>query len=185
MKKFLEAFINAKHKVLGQHLRPFCLAHLLYFAAAESPVLKMLWGEKANLARQDIELAVWICSRTPEQIFSANVKAGIFQRARMRIGSLKKAQREFLSYLKDYATLPAMWEGENGDSAPLGAPWILTRATFLLKETSLTEGEIWAMPLGKLFWYTASLCELMGGAKIMSEEEEKIIDELRKSENGK
>lgn len=185
MDKFLEAFINTKHRVLGQNLRPFCLAHLLYFIATDSPVLKMIFGEKVELSRRDIELAIWICSRTPEQIFSADVNAGFFRRMRMRIGNFKKAQIAFLAYLKDYATLPIMWEDEKESGMSLGSPWILTRATFLLKETNLTESQIWGMPFGKLFWYTASLCELMGGAKVMSDEEERAIDELRKVENGK
>lgn len=79
--------------------------------------------------------------------------------------------------------MPQTWE-EEGEATKLGSPWIIARLLFLMKNTNFTEREILEMPLGKVFWYSASLGELLGGAKIMSEEEKSAIEESERLKNG-
>jgi len=77
-----------------------------------------------------------------------------------------------------------MWDNSESGTR-LNAPWILSRATFLLSKINLSLSEIWDMPLGELLWYCAAFAEQDGGAQILSDDEKKMISEAEKLKNGK
>ena len=62
MEDFYEAFINCSHTALGKQLKAFCLQHCLYLEALNSPIMRLVNGEEAEISRQDLEVAIIICS---------------------------------------------------------------------------------------------------------------------------
>jgi hypothetical protein len=177
MKDFYEAFINCPHKVLGKILKPFSLTHCLFLEAIESPFMKVINGDEAHISRKDLELAVLICSsENPLREISKAYSLGNFP---MKFHSFKRGCRRFLGYLTDFVTVPELWSKTEQENA-LNAPWILSKATLLLTKTNITRREIWNMPLGELFWYSACIAEHAGVAEIQSEADKLGIEEALK-----
>ncbi len=183
MDSFYEAFINTSHKVLGENLKPFSLLHYLHLEAIDSPLIKLINGDTVDLTKKDLELACIVCASSSENIVERITSINFCKKISFKFYSFRKAQLKFLAYLKDYVSMPQTWE-EEGEATKLGSPWIIARLLFLMKNTNFTEREILEMPLGKVFWYSASLGELLGGAKIMSEEEKSAIEESERLKNG-
>ena len=177
MENFYEAFINCEHTALGRHLKPFSLKHCLYLEAIGSPVMKLINGDEAEIARQDLEVAVIVCSS--DDVINELKRPHWL----MNLYSFKRGLTAFLSYLTDFVAVPELWDKSDSETT-LNAPWILSRATLLLSKTNLTLGEIWDMPLGELLWYCASFAEQEGLGQIQSEEEKKMILEAERIKNG-
>ena len=176
MENFYEAFINCQHRVLGRCLKPFCLTHCLYLEAIGSPVMDIVNGNEVRLSRNDLELAVIICS-ADGNILEELLKANSLRNFTMRLYGFKRACTAFLSYLTDFLALPELWDSTEGQM-PLNAPWILSKATLLLSKTSLGRKEIWNMPLGELLWYCATFAEQEGVGQIQSDDEKRMIAEV-------
>ena len=185
MKDFYEAFINLSHKVLGKRLKPFSLTHCLYLEAIDSPFMKVINGDEAQITRKDLELAVMIClSAEPLKEIS---RAYSLKNIPMKFHSFKRGCTQFLSYLTDFVTLPELWDKTEGNHA-LNAPWILSKATLLLTKTNMSLSEIWNLPLGELLWYSACIAEHSGVAEIQSESDKAAIEEalkVQKNEHSK
>ena len=172
MESFYEAFLNCKHTALGRRLKPFSLKHCLYLEAIGSPVMKLINGEEAEITRQDLEVAIVVCSADDiiEELKSPNWL--------MKLHSFKRGLTAFISYLTDFVAVPELWDRTDSETT-LNAPWILSRAMLLLSKTSITLKEVWNMPLGELLWYCASFAEQEGVAQIQSDEERRIIEEVQ------
>lgn len=178
MQDFYEAFINCSHKVLGKHLKPFSLTHCLYLEAIDSPFMKVINGEQAEITRRDLDLAVLVCS-SKDDILQNLSRAYYPHNWTMKLYSFKRNCTAFLGYLSDFLTVPDMWDSSDSKSS-INSPWILSKATILMLNTNLTRNEIWNMPIGELLWYIASMAELEGVAQIQSDEEKRMIDEAIK-----
>ncbi len=182
MDSFYEAFINTTHKVLGRKLKPFCLRQCLFLEAIDSPVMKIIAGEQIAIKREDLELAVLICS-SDSDVLDTLYKANTLATFAMRFHSFKRGTTKFLSYLTDFLAFPDMWDRTEHKST-INAPWILSKATLLLTKTTLNLEQIWTLPLGELMWYIASFGEQEGVAQILSDEENNAIKEAERLKNG-
>lgn len=172
MENFYEAFINCEHTALGRHLKSFSLKHCLYLEAIGSPVMKLINGDEAEISRQDLEVAVIICSA--DDI----LKSLKYPHFGMKFHSYRRGLTAFLSYLTDFVAVPELWDKSDSETT-LNAPWILSRAMLLLSKTSLRLDEVWNIPLGELLWYCAVFAEQEGVAQIQSDEERRIIEEVQ------
>ena len=172
MESFYEAFINCNHTALGRRLKPFCLKHCLYLEAIGSPVMKLINGDETEIARQDLEVAVIVCSSGD---VINELKRSYWL---MRFHSFKRGLTAFISYLTDFVAVPELWDRTDSETM-LNAPWILSKAMLLLSKTSITLNEVWNMPLGELLWYCATFAEQEGVAQIQSDEERRIIEEVQ------
>lgn len=172
MEDFYEAFINCSHTALGKRLKPFCLKHCLYLEAVNSPIMRLVNGEEAEISRQDLEVAVIICSAG--DILKSLKRPNLG----MKFHSYRRGLTAFLSYLTDFVAVPELWDKSDSETT-LNAPWILSRAMLLLSKTSLTLNEVWNMPLGELLWYCAVFAEQEGVAQIQSDTEKRIIEKIK------
>ena len=172
MESFYEAFINCNHTALGRRLKPFCLKHCLYLEAIGSPVMKLINGDETEIARQDLEVAVIVCS-SDDVINELKRPHGL-----MKLYSFKRGLTAFLSYLTDFVAVPEIWDRTDSETT-LNAPWILSKTMLLLPKTSITLSEVWNMPLGELLWYCATFAEQEGVAQIQSDTEKRIIEEIK------
>jgi hypothetical protein len=181
---FLESFINREHVVLGRKLHPFCLYDVLKLYLANSPFLGSESAETISVRREDLVLAVIICS-TPFDSFveATRVSFGLkriareFWLRRCRKMPLQLEVDKFLAYMRDFYAPPVMWTDRDSVSK-IGAPWPLACAVNLLRNTNLPKTEIWTMPLGEAIWYSAAVNEQIGPAQIVSSDEVEAIREL-------
>lgn len=87
----------------------------------------------------------------------------------------------FKEYIEAYSTQPKIWKKEDDDKKiemrKAKIPDQLLLATLLIKNTTLTEEEVWSMPLGKASWYVTALAFLEGAdIDTISTEDEKKMD---------
>ncbi len=186
--QFAEAFINTEHRVLGRKLKPFCLRHCLYLEAIGSPFMGVINGEGVPIKREDLELAVLICSSDSDDVIKSMAKGNTISTLSMRFRRFKPNCTKFASYLADYISLPKTWEksSKNSKSPKINAPWILSKVMFFITKTSLTLKEAWELPLGELMWYLATFAEQEGGLDFVSEKEQDLINLVKeKQKNGK
>lgn len=172
----VERKINGILDALGRRLKPFCLKHCLYLEAIGSPVMKLVNGDEVEISRNDLELAVAICSAKGDII-----KALERSHIAMKFHSYKRGLTAFLGYLTDFVAVPDVW-GSTDSNATINAPWIVAKAMLLLSKTSMTLSDVWNMPLGELLWYCTVFAEQEGVVQIQSDEEKQIIAEVQ---NGK
>ena len=134
--------------------------------------MKLINGDEAEIARQDLEVAVIVCS-SDDVINELKCPHWL-----MTLYSFKRGLTAFLSYLTDFVAVPEIWDRTDSETT-LNAPWILSKAMLLLSKTSITLDEVWNMPLGELLWYCATFAEQEGVAQIQSDEERRIIEEVQ------
>lgn len=189
--RFRESWFNREHVVLGRQLHPFCLYDALILSEFQSPFIVEQSKDKPSVyTLEDLQTAVLVCSSSPEVFLGAKLIRFRWDVLRMwwfgvrsrRICSSLEAFRHqgklFGAYLRDYSSPPEFWEEEDSDISRL--PWILSNAVHLLRTTNMTREEIWSMPLGQVFWYSATIAIQTGTTKaeIMTPEEEAAMKEL-------
>lgn len=96
MESFYEAFLICEHTALGRRLKPFSLKHCLYLEAIGSPVMKLINGEEAEITRQDLEVAIVVCS--VDDVIE-ELKRPYWL---MKLHSFKRGLAAFISYLTDF-----------------------------------------------------------------------------------
>lgn len=95
-----------------------------------------------------------------------------------------EALSKFAEYIKLYCEMPKVWnsdtQSDNKEIRKEKIPASLQVASFLLKNTTLSEQEIWRMPIGKCYWYVISIGMLEGSKveTISTEDEDKMDSEL-------
>lgn len=167
---FYESRIHRGHKVLGFRLRPLCLLDLVALEAIGSPFAA---GGRVPTGA-DLATAVRLLSRPHRDDLSIDadaLKPSRLLRMRLRLADVTIELRKFNAYLDDHFTPVATWRerGEGGRGNPLGSPWIQTLATFVSRETSMTQREIWTGPIGHVLWLAASVEEQMSDARVSSD----------------
>jgi hypothetical protein len=90
----------------------------------------------------------------------------------------------FKEYIEAYSTQPKVWKKDDEEKKiemrKQKIPDQLLLAALLIKNTTLTEEEVWTMPIGKASWYVTALAYLEGADidTISTEDEKKMEREV-------
>lgn len=172
---FLASILVVPPVVLGVSLRPFCCGHAVLLEAIESPFLR-----GGNVDREDLIIAVWICSRSFEdgrtqltgdrgkllkecEAWGATVGAWDFD----------ASNAAFQNYLAAHLKAPEKWKSKA--SRGCRAPWPLTVAAGIMMHLRIGESEAWNMPMQMALWYFAAIAEANGDESLITEEERRRI----------
>lgn len=156
-------------EVGGVLLRPFCLRHLITLQSINHPFVT----ENAVPEPDDVVLALRICS-SDLGIAAIETKATWSEKwlnGKMIASPLLMAKviAEFVRYTELYSTNPKVWEKEQDkgsiDVRKEKIPDILMLVSILISKTTLTENEVWTMPIGKVSWYATAVA-VMEGANV-------------------
>ena len=150
--RFVEAFQNRQHIVLGQSLLPFSLWHKFQLEVADSP---LMLGE--SIAFDDLWLAVLVCqTKFPEIASIPQTRWARYRRVWLSTAyRLKKEVAAFDAYCADFASPPRILT-KTGDSG--ATPEIddsLREAAFYRKMTGCPRNEPWDLPMGEVLWMNA------------------------------
>lgn len=184
---YLESVIHKKHYIYDRELHPFCLNDVIFLEAIQSPLL-----ERENQATpRDLALAVLICSTDVNQVQNEinaflNGKKSIRKALKLIFKAetepFEQAAKTFKTYIDDHFMPPDLWrENDNGKS--ITAPWVLVHAAIVMKGTGggISKEEVFKMPLGELFWWSAAISELGGsGVSIMTESDRAAIETAKR-----
>lgn len=174
--RFLQAWVESKHRVLGYDLAPFCLNHLLALHAAESPFV--LGGIPEF---EDLLLFLKVCSNSARELAPADRQ--IKRELRKTPLELERAIVGALEYLASASHRPQFAEqAESDPEAPgehsggtgrlLTAPAALARIAFMHVHSNLSHTEIMTMKLDQLADLEAAIAEQKGGDVRFRNEEE-------------
>ena len=168
--RFFEAWITRTWRVCGRKLQPLCLGHLVNLAAVSSPLLPYAEiDESTPVTVGDLLVAVRICSEGFP--FRCQLKPRLIDvfwkwlLARSPKLFLHHA-RLFAAYRHDHCSSPEFWidtEAQNS-SRSISAPIALSKAAFLISNSSLAEERVWSMPLGRVDFLIAAIEERKTGS---------------------
>lgn len=167
--RFVEAFANVDHDVLGRRLDPYCLWHQFNLEVAQS---KVLLGEP--LTPFDLWVAVKICTTpwSPGQRVPS-LKAPGRLRFVWEVGrfNFPAEVAKFQAYFDDYNSPPKLWpQNHKQVDGVVAAPdrdfdENLELAVHLVKDGAFTWQQVWTLPIGVLQWVSTGLSKF-SGAKI-------------------
>jgi hypothetical protein len=179
--RYLEAVVNKQHVILGRKLHPYCLYDMLILTIAENPLVT----RSRAIGLPDLRQAVIVCSTPYQRFLEARSPIGKVPLTWWRFVSRNPKTDEelakFIAYLEDFSARPTFWEDDGGGGpGGLRAPWILKMAAFIECYSNMREEEVMTAPLGKMFWKSAALAELLGMSKseLQTEEEEAAMKEM-------
>jgi hypothetical protein len=156
------------HRVLGKKLHPLCLLDILALESIGSPIFAGQPVTPYDLAR-----AVKLLSRKHRDL-SVDASFTIpstLDLLRLRFCSFEDELQKFNDFAADYLTSAEMRRDTSGSKTePLGSHWIQTLAAFLLRETNLTQREIWLDPIGQILLTSYAVEEQVSQSRIMTEE---------------
>lgn len=167
--KFLEAFINREHKVLGRTLHPFCLRDRLLLEIDDNAFAV---GGTPDAA--DLISAVRICS-TPfeKKVTTWSMVRDVLWgwRAKFKY-NLDVEMEKFATYVLDYDSRPTFWDAEDSSDSTVKAPWAYSLACYIEAFSNMTEEQIMTAPIGLMFWKSAVIAEKLGHTKAELESDE-------------
>lgn len=176
---FLAALYPGEFRVCGYRLRPYCAGHLAALCVYGSPFATS--GTETGAA--ELLQALRICETAGFPLPSATqlrprffdrVKGWWLGRSETR---LRAAATAFETYRLAHYSFPDFYNNEataeeesdgrelskhKDKKRPLSAPFLLARVCALIGRTTLTEAQVWQMPLALPSWYIGTLDELEG-----------------------
>lgn len=165
--RFLRAWITRRDwRVCGQRLQPLCLGHLVNLEAINSPLRPEADDIDLRVSAADLLLAARICSETwPHPGRLRPRLRDILWRIFLdrRPGLLRHHVYRFDAYYRDHTSYPEFWSDESGCARSLTAPAALSKAAFLISETSITEARAWSMPLARVDYTISAIIERRSG----------------------
>jgi hypothetical protein len=85
--------------------------------------------------------------------------------------------------MDDFSHGPKFWNRMEGNLSRESVPWVLDVVATLLRNTSLSEDKVWAMPMGRALWYFTALRKQEGAdLDVLTTDEERLLDELAQEE---
>lgn len=161
--RFVEAFANKDHVVLGQRLDPYCLWHQFNLEIAQAAVLL---GDR--LTPLDLWVAVRICSTpwTPQHRVPDLTPPGKL-RFIWDVGRFNFAAEvaKFGAYLEDFCPGPKFWPNQHknvGDAPQRDIDENLELALHVVKDGGFSWAQAWTMPIGMLRWASTGIAKLSG-----------------------
>lgn len=182
---FLEAWVNRQdHRIFGRRLEPLSLWHLLALDAIDSPFLPD--GDDEATISDYLLAAAILSKRVPHDLQIDPEKIAPSRMSIMRAIPFglaqKKANAKLRAYFDDYWSALQIWPDSDEPRVTIGAPWILAKVAFLLRNTNLSEYRIWSAPIGQILCYEAALLEQIGNAKIVSMNDWETMREMQEKE---
>ena len=160
---FAEAFVNARHTVLGCALRPFSVWHSFALKLAESPFA--LTGDMTlKIDFPALHVAVEICRRgyDPELLALKAARSPLrfrFRMARFKGGYTRQLSAYF-AYLRDFRSGPEhFWDSDLPPSAVESELILVGR---MIRLAGMSKREAWETPLGEAMWLSVALIEAGG-----------------------
>jgi hypothetical protein len=178
--RFLRAWFCKSHRVLGRKLKPFSLAHRLVLEAIDSPFCY----EDRPFSFADLAIAIRICaSSDPFAPIDPPTWMDRFRfwRAAFDPAYFRQCSQQFVDYLEDHSSSPKFWNRVDDELHREAIPWLLHVAASILRQTSLSEAEVWAMPLGRALWYATALAKQDGcDLDVLTTQDEELLDSIHK-----
>lgn len=148
----------------------------------------MITGDP-NISIEDILIALRVCSQNcgVEALAKPPTWKEKWLNARMNWNDtlIAKVVIDFKEYIEAYSTQPKIWSKESEEKTvefrKQKIPEQLLITTLLIRKTTLTEEEVWNMPIGKIAWYATSLAYIEGADidTITTEDEAKMDTEAK------
>jgi hypothetical protein len=174
--RFFEAWITRSWKVCGLKLQPLCLGHVVNLEAIGSPLTPYrAIDPDAPITPADLLLAVRICSeKFPHPARLRPRLRDVFWRILLERSPrlFRLHALLFAAYRNDHCSSPEFWVDEESSGRAISAPIALSKAAFLLSNSTLSEGRIWSMPLGRVDYVIAAIEERKTGSVRFFYEEE-------------
>lgn len=199
--RFFEAWITREWRVCGRKLQPLCLGHVVNLEAVNSPLTPYREVDPDRpITPGDVLVAAKICSeKFPHPARIKPTIGDVIWRVAMESSDdlLRLHGMLFAAYRNDHCSSPEFWIDDTAGNSgrAISAPLALSKAAFLLANSTLSEERIWSMPLGRVDYVIAAIEERKTGSvrffypeeveaiappveKVMSEEE--IIEKAKK-----
>lgn len=104
-----------------------------------------------------------------------------FWRAAFDPAYFRECSQQFVDYLEDHSSSPKFWNRVEEQINREAIPWPLDVASSILRQTSLSEAEVWAMPLGRALWYATALARQEGcDLDVLTTQDEELLDSISK-----
>lgn len=171
--RFFEAWITRSWSVCGQRLRPLCLGHIVTLAAVRSPAADFSTTERQPFSPGDLLIAARLCAEAwphPGDL-RPRLRDCLWRILLQRYPALfLREARKWDGYLSDHLSLPEFWQDEIG-GRDLSAPAALSKAAYLLAETSLTEERVWSMPVARVDFLIGAIEDRRNGLRFLYDDE--------------
>lgn len=176
---YVNALVISPPVVLDRRLNHLNLYHVAILDALGSPYV--MGGAKTI---DDLALAVWVCSRSPEEI-RRGLASRKMQRQLWLMGVIHRDDDinaegvRFRRYMDEYMRMPEWW---TSDGAPRRVPWFFGVAWAIMPKVG--EDRAWSMPIPLAMAYYATEADAMGSRSVMTEEELAAEKALSEATNG-
>jgi hypothetical protein len=187
------AIIPEPRILLGIHLKPFCLGHLMLLHRMESVFVA---EEPAAPTMEDLVAAVFVCAMTWEENLRV-LRSGKMERWRFgpfvrrepvaafmlrwqrTIGLFDLTQKiiEFADYMREGCETP-LFGGASGEGKASKCPLPQRAKVKLLRELNLTLSEVMNRPWGECVWDYLTLSDMDGAIEL---ETEASLDDFQKA----
>ena len=177
---WFQALFLQPPKCLGVQLKPYCYAHYEVLRKFRSPYLMQDGeGNPAPTTRKDLLFAVWVCSRTYEQLQSQlfghrDSISMLFLNWRTRRKEFEIGDAQMHVYMEDYKKTPKpLTQVSEGQTPKTFAAPISFHVTRHLREhEGFTNSEAWNFPMGLGRCYLLTWREAEGLQELESEQME-------------
>jgi len=166
--RFFEAWITRRNwRVCGLKLQPLCLGHLVNLHAVQSPLAPGADDIDLQVTPGDLLVAARICAEKwphPGAIRPRirDVAWRVWMERHPRV--FRRHLAIFDWYFKDHTSYPEFWKKEAEGGRSLSAPDALSKAAFLIANTSISEERAWSMPLARVDYTLAAVLERIDGS---------------------
>ena len=192
---FKKSQIHKSFVVLEKELVPLTLGHSLLLESHDSAFFT---GESVNIL--ELAFAAYVCAlpystvkdllnrenpKTIKKLTKECSKWGKKYRKKIKKGDIHIGEEIlwFNEYLNYYLESPVSWSDSNEKNEG-NAPWQLTVAAGLMKHLNMSQDEVLSQPLSWCISLYATLNEMMGGSKVLSQESVDVLERVKRIKAG-
>ena len=174
---FIQAHTYKSPTILGRQLLPFSPWHGVILEAAASPYIL---GGIPKL--DDMILGVWVCSHSHADGWNAAANAPSAQEwgNSLTDPNFPAALTAFDEYISASFMGPEYWS--SGGGSEIRAPYMWHLATFGMSYLHMSEVAAWDCSVAKLMCYHACKAEVEGNKDLVSNEDMRGMEVLKKDE---